>query len=52
MKSRAENLSGGERQMVAISRALMVPSRLILLDEPFEGLAPQWCRRCARRWPN
>jgi branched-chain amino acid transport system ATP-binding protein len=40
MQSRAENLSGGERQMVAISRALMVPSRLILLDEPFEGLAP------------
>ena len=38
--AKAESLSGGERQMVAIARALMVPSKLILLDEPFEGLAP------------
>ena len=39
-RSRAENLSGGERQMVAIARALMVPAKIVLLDEPFEGLAP------------
>jgi len=38
--ARGENLSGGERQMLAIGRVLCAPQKLILLDEPFEGLAP------------
>jgi ABC-type branched-subunit amino acid transport system ATPase component/ABC-type branched-subunit amino acid transport system permease subunit len=39
-RRKAEYLSGGERQMVAIARSLMAPAGVILLDEPFEGLAP------------
>ncbi|WP_255150423.1 ABC transporter ATP-binding protein [Halorarius halobius] len=40
-KQRAGTLSGGEQQMLAIGRALRQPTDLLLLDEPYEGLAPQ-----------
>ena len=40
LKQRAETLSGGEQQMLAMARAICTKPQVILLDEPTEGLQP------------
>ena len=44
--------AGRSAEIVAFARALMVGTKLLMLDEPSEGIAPVFAQRMVRLWPT